>query len=119
MEEYSDYVFVNTHKEQQTTPVKILTGEFKDVIVCFGTLKITESNDDQAIASFTFEVLEPGGRRERRRLQKNNRFKEHLGKILHAILEETLVDDETGTDYIEESDDERRLLKEDTTIPEE
>ena len=119
LEEFIDYVYVNTHEDNLTNPIKLLTGEFADVIMCFGTLKVEESNEDEATISFTFKVLEPGSRRHRKRLEKSSTFKKHLCVLLESILEENTIDNEVGEINIKEFDPERRIREEDYTIPEE
>lgn len=85
-----DYLFDNTISEEHgTNPIRILTGDFKDVVFRYGKLQIFEENDE-AIVDFSYSFL------DKKDIGKSNieQFEEVAQAILQNILEVSFADRE-------------------------
>lgn len=85
-----DYLFDNTISEEYgTNPIRILTGDFKDVVFRYGKLQIFEENDE-AVVDFSYSFL------DKKDIGKSNieQFEEVAQAILQNILEVSFADRE-------------------------
>jgi hypothetical protein len=88
-----DFEFKDTLKED-TTPIKLLTGPYKDVVYRYTHMSVQENEDDTATMKFDYELYEMGNYTETS-LRKDKRFAEHIGLILNALILEALDSQET------------------------
>jgi hypothetical protein len=79
-----DFMFMDSMKED-TTPIKLLTGPYKDVVYRYATLSVKENTDETATVSFQYELYEMGEHTETA-LRKDNRFEKHIGLILNSLV---------------------------------
>lgn len=119
LEEFIDYEFIPSSESDKNVPVKVLTGIYKDVIVRFGTVTISEQENGEALVKFNYQLVEPVAVDQRNALNDDRNFKNFLGELLRCIVVNTGSFDENRTDYIEELDSQRRVLAEDPSIFEE
>lgn len=85
LKEGLDYEFLDDIKIYPTTPVKLLTGVYKGVIVCFGKIRIVETEENgDGILGFTFMIVSPENQYEH--LKTDQDFKNYLGNILDSII---------------------------------
>lgn len=90
------------YEEDKTLPVEILTGPYKGAILRFTTVSIKETEDDQAVMMFDYELLEMGNHTETS-LRKDNKFTQHIGLVLNTMILETLESKyATGKDDLNE-----------------
>ncbi|MEX0596125.1 MAG: hypothetical protein WD512_06450 [Candidatus Paceibacterota bacterium] len=117
MEEFIDYIFLDIEQDKhETTPLKILTGKFKDVTICYGRVKIKEVSEDQAVLQFNYKFVAPLDKLEQQTLENDIEFKNYLGMLLNHIILESNEPNESREDYIEESGNERRILTKSPTV---
>tara|TARA_B100000287_G_scaffold398526_1_gene416002 strand:- start:826 stop:1185 length:360 start_codon:yes stop_codon:yes gene_type:complete len=70
--------------------VKLLRGEWKDVIIIYGTVSVKESEElDIATLSFTFQVQDPADFTIDE-LENDEAFKNYLGAVLQFIITDSL-----------------------------
>lgn len=70
--------------------VKLLRGEYKDVIVVYGQVSIKEDeNLDLATLSFNFNIQDPADFTVDE-LEKSEAFKNYLGDVLQYIIKDSL-----------------------------
>ena len=73
--------------------VKILRGEWKGVIIIYGTVSVKESPElDIATLGFTFQVQDPGDFTVDE-LENDEAFKNYLGAVLQFIITDSLNED--------------------------
>jgi hypothetical protein len=77
------------YEEDKTLPVELLTGPYKGAILRFTTVSIKEMENDQAKMLFDYDLLEMGDHTETS-LRKDNRFTQHIGLVLNAMILESL-----------------------------
>ena len=117
LEEFIDYEFLKNDDKTLTVPVSILTGAFKDVIVRFNTVKIIEEADDYARVHFDYQII--SSKIPKNELENNSDFKNYLGELLRNIVVNAGSMDEDREDNFEELDTQRRILAENSSVPEE
>ena len=85
----SHYTFVE-NPSYPMTGVKFQKGEWKDVIMTYGTVGIKEEVDmDQATLSFNYTILDPANNTIDE-LNDNETFKDYLGDVLRYIITDSL-----------------------------
>lgn len=90
-----DYRFRDDLKKE-TVPIELLTEPYKDVILRYTTVAIQEQDGGQAKLKFDYELIETGNH-TMIGLRKDDRFQQHVGLILNAMILETLeMPDESG-----------------------
>jgi hypothetical protein len=88
MQEGVDYVFVEKPSSEFYS-VKLLTGIWKNVIYTYGTVSITEDEqNDFARLQFRFKIEECPDNINDDDLMKNESFMNHIGNILACVLEQ-------------------------------
>ena len=101
-----DYEFILS-ADDDLVKIKLLTGQFKDVIYTLGKVRFEESNDtDECFLNFQYDVLESSIDKPKK-MEKDEKFKNYLGDLLVEIMGSNIeqeVIDETGTDDFKESD---------------
>lgn len=83
-----DFMFMDSIKAD-TTPLKLLTGPYKDVIYRYTNMTVKENVDDTASMIFDYELFEMGNHTETT-LRKDDRFTQHIGLVLNTLLLEAL-----------------------------
>jgi hypothetical protein len=83
-----DYMFIDKIKAD-TTPLKLLTGPYKDVVYRYINMSVKENTDDTATLVFDYELFEMGNHTETT-LRKDDRFTEHIGLVLNALILEAV-----------------------------
>jgi len=113
-QEWVDYIFMEPEKKDPTIPVKILTGDYQGVILCFGTVKLYEDESgDFARLSFTYKILNQP-RNRTKHLMKDATFKNYIGSILNSTI---LGDDDAdGEGNLKVFDQEPEFRTKSTTI---
>ena len=82
----TDYTFVE-NPSHPLHGVKYLTGDYKDVTVIYGTVKIKESPElDMASLGFTFQIIDPADWTVDE-LNESESFKDYMGAVLQHIIE--------------------------------
>ena len=72
-------------------------GEYKDVTVIYGTVKIKESPElGYASLGFTFQIIDPADYTVDE-LNESESFKDYMGQVLQHIIENNLEDMKIGT----------------------
>lgn len=96
-----DFKFRDDIKED-TAPIELLTGNFKNVIFRFTNIAIQEEQDGSAVLNFGFDIKDPGKFSEAT-LYSDENFAKHLGLILNKLILEAveMVDGQTGNDNTE------------------
>ena len=85
----ADYSFVESNNVEFYV-IKLLTGEWKDVLYIYGKVSIKESPElDQATISFTYSIQESSNFEEDD-LINNPEFKNYIGEVLQHIMEDNL-----------------------------
>lgn len=97
----SDYKFVSSNLSE-LYGVKLLSGEWQDVIVTYGKVTIKE-NAESGIATlaFSYQISDPVGWGYDE-LEKSEEFKNYLGDVLSHIINSK---EETDEDTIDSSVD--------------
>lgn len=103
--------------------IKILTGKFKGITFSFGTIKVSdkENEDGTFTVSFDYVILNPG-KHDNKKLVDNQAFSDTLGAILNSVIltgiekEMEKHDEETGDNYSEELDTKRRVRKKSSSV---
>jgi len=99
----NDYAFVDNPKHP-IQGVRFKTGEYKDVIVMYGTVSIKESPElDMASLGFTFQVADPAEHTVDE-LEKSEHFKNYMGDVLRHIIINNLENDKAKIGNNIESD---------------
>ncbi len=123
LKEGLDYQFLDDIDIYPSTPVKILTGVYKDIEVCFGKVKIVETEENgEGILGFTYMIVSPKDKKIE--LDGDSNFKNFLGSILDSVIIDSLearsieneVVDEDRESNFTQSDDRSRIWKESNTI---
>ena len=84
-----DYSFVESNNVE-FYGIKLLTGEWKDVLYIYGKVSIKESPElDQATISFTYNIQESSNFEEDD-LINDPEFKNYIGEVLQHIMEDNL-----------------------------
>lgn len=83
-----DFMFMDSIKAD-TTPLKLLTGPYKDVIYRYINMTVKENDDDTASMIFDYELFEMGSHTETT-LRKDDIFTQHIGLVLNTLLLEAL-----------------------------
>tara|TARA_R100000734_G_C3299231_1_gene90079 strand:+ start:299 stop:622 length:324 start_codon:yes stop_codon:yes gene_type:complete len=92
----ADYTFIE-NPSHPLHGVKYLSGDFKDVTVIYGTVKIKESPElGYASLGFTFQILDPADYTVDE-LNESESFKDYMGRVLQHIIENNLEDMKIGT----------------------
>ncbi len=95
----TDYKFVESN-EVEFYGIKLLTGQWKDVIYIYGKVKITEQPElDLATLGFTYNIQE-SGEFEADDLINDPKFKDYLGAVLQHIMENSLAESEKNKEGI-------------------
>ena len=105
-----DFNYVIPESEDTTIGIKLLTGKYVDTVYQYGKVKFDEDKSGDIYLSFIYNIIETPMVKEE--LEKSDDFKNSIGDILVSIISENMnkrMLDETGTDYIEESDSKWRL----------
>lgn len=105
LKEGVDWDYIIPEDKDTTINIKLLSGEYKDVVYQYGKVRFEEGEDGAAYLSFVYNIVETSLDKEV--LENNVNFKNKIGDILVTILESNLnkgMLDEVGTDYSEESD---------------
>jgi hypothetical protein len=97
-----DWQYVITENEEENLRIKILTGDFIDTVYFYKSASIKEESDGNAYLSFIFEVIESP--LDKDALSSNVEFRNHIGNILTAIIDEKVNKNEIRADDSEESD---------------
>lgn len=72
-----------------TVPIEFLTDPYKGVILRYTNVGVKELENNTAILQFGYELYEMGDHTETK-LRKDQRFQEHAGLVLNALILETL-----------------------------
>ena len=72
-----------------TIPIEILTGPYKNVILRYTKVGVKEKEDDTAILQFQYDLVEMSDHTETS-LRKDTRFETHLGILLNHLILESL-----------------------------
>lgn len=84
-----DYTYCDDMK-QDTIPIKLLSGPYKDVIYRYTKLEIREKEtEDIAVMKFEYELHEMGEHTEVK-LRRDPKFNEHIGLVLNTLILESL-----------------------------
>jgi hypothetical protein len=79
-----DFMFMDSMKEE-TTPIKLLSGPYKDIVYRYETLSLKENADDTATLAFNYILYEVGEHTETQ-LRKDKRFEQHIGLVLNSLI---------------------------------
>ena len=97
----SDYKFVSSNLSE-LYGVKLLSGEWQDVIVTYGKVTIKENTESGiATLAFSYQISDPVGWGYDQ-LEKDEDFKNYLGDVLSHIINSK---EETNEDTIDSSVD--------------
>lgn len=101
-----DYRFRDDIKAD-TVPIELLTEPYRGVILRYTTVAIQEKENSEARLKFDYELIETGDN-TMIGLRKDDRFQQHVGLILNAMILESLEvpDNDLGEHYTEEPDNE-------------
>jgi len=101
-----DYKFRDDMKHD-TVPIELLTEPYRGVILRYTTVSVQEQEEGDAKLRFDYELLETGDN-TMIGLRKDDRFQQHVGLILNAMILESLEvpDNDLGEHYTEEPDNE-------------
>ena len=91
--EYDDNVIV---KSNTTVPIRIIEGEYKDVVYQYGSIKFVEE-DDNVRCNFTYNLIENPNNLI---TEGNQDFINQLGDILVEVLNDEI--EETENDFLRE-----------------
>lgn len=103
LKEHRDFIFLDA-PDDQLTLIKIISGEYSDIIFHFGKVSVDVQGD---IPRLKYEYfIDEYGKFSQESLQKDEKFYTMLGDILVSIIEQNLgeVDAPTRTDDTEEFD---------------
>lgn len=103
-----DYLFIDyNHADGESiTAIKILSGNFKDVVYHYGTVKVKKLEEDsQPLLQFDYRLLSPGNHDETQ-LHSNQEYVTMMGDILTSIMIQQLgeIDATNRTNDSEELD---------------
>lgn len=97
--ELKDYELVPAADDDQAWAVRILTGNYVETVLRYGTISVQEENDE-AILSFDFQVVQSPDPD----LTANDAdLQEYAGDLLQAIVRDGI---ESGSILTRENDDE-------------
>ena len=96
-----DYKFVESNLSE-LYGVKLLSGDFADVVVTYGKVTIKENTDSGiATLAFSYQVNDPA-KFQMDELESNEDFKNYLGDVLsHVINSKDEVEDGEFEDVIQ------------------
>lgn len=97
-----DYVYIIPETEDTTVKIKLLTGQYENVIYQYGKVKFEEKPGEEVYLGFVYNIVES----PYENLSEDINFKNHIGDILVEIISQNIEKgllDEAGTDYIEDS----------------
>ena len=84
-----DYTFCDNMKED-TIPIKLLSGPYKDVVYRYIKVAIREKKKDEtAVLNFDYHLHEMGEHTEIK-LRRDPKFNQHIGLVLNALILESL-----------------------------
>jgi hypothetical protein len=83
-----DFMFMDTIKAD-TSPLKLLTGPYKDVVYRYTNMSVKENDDETATLIFDYELYEMGNHTETT-LRKDDRFTQHIGLVLNTLILEAI-----------------------------
>lgn len=125
MEAGIDYKFrddlFNEKEDGSTVPIELLVEPFEGVVYRYTTVKFKVGEDDVPRLQYDYEIVKTNDL-SMITLRKNQKFNHILGLILNAMLLDLGDADsevEIGTNNPQESNSERRLHEESSTIPKE
>ena len=82
----NDYTYVE-NPNHSLYGVRLLTGNYKDVIYQYGKVSIKESPElDVATLTFTYNINDPG-EYDHDKLRKDEKFNNYLGDLLTHIID--------------------------------
>jgi hypothetical protein len=105
LQEDLDWSYSIPKDEGSTVHIRILKGEFKDVVYQYGKVGFDEQPDGSVYLKFVYNIVESP--QPKADLEGDMKFKNHIGDILTTIISQNMgegLNDEFGTDYSEESD---------------
>lgn len=100
-----DYKYIFPAKDDSSVHIQLLTGPYMDTIFKYGKVKI-EEKEGKGYLVFGYEVIKTTVSKPKK-LEKNEDFKNHIGKLLTEIISGNLeqeIIDENGTIDTEEFD---------------
>lgn len=125
MEAGIDYKFrddlFNEKEDGSTVPIELLVEPFEGVVYRYTTVKFKVGEDDVPRLQYDYEIVKTNDL-SMITLRKNQKFNHILGLILNAMLLDLGDADsevEIGTNNPQESNSERRLHEESSTVPKE
>lgn len=88
-----DYTFTERDDTTHWT-VHLLTGDYKDVYIQFGTVKLIPPeggtlDDEGAIMQFQYDILDLPAYLEKEDLESDEDFQNHLGDVLSHIIQDS------------------------------
>lgn len=105
LKEDIDWSYSIPKDEGSTVHIRIHKGKFKDVVYQYGKVGFEEQEDGSVYLKFIYNIIDSPMKKEE--LEENMEFKNHIGDILTTIISQNMgkgLNDESGTDYSEESD---------------
>jgi len=102
-----DFNYIISETEGTTVSIKLILGEYADIIYQYGKVKFEEEKDGAIYLQFVYNIIESPV--EKKILENDMGFRNHIGDILVSIMSQNMdkgIIDEVGTDYSEESDSE-------------
>jgi hypothetical protein len=90
MTEAIDYEFVVSEKDKNSIHIKLLTGEYKDVLYKYGKVGFKEEENDVVYLQFDFDVISS----PIKKVEKDENFRNYIGDILTQIITGNLEIDE-------------------------
>ena len=100
-----DFNYIISETEGTTVSIKLILGEYADIIYQYGKVKFEEKNDEMHLL-FQYDVLESKVDKPKK-LEKDLAFKNYIGDLLVEIMGSNIdeeVIDETGTSDINQPD---------------
>ena len=83
-----EIVFVEK-AEHDLYSIKILKGEFADVIYTYGKVQVVENDElDEATLKFNFIIHNVPDRYTIEKLENSSKFKNYIGDVLAELIEE-------------------------------
>jgi len=80
-----DFIFRDDLKKD-TVPIQLIDCIFEDTVLRYTNVAIVETENNEAIVRFDYELIEiPEGYSEKK-LRRNKQFQEHLGLILNSLM---------------------------------
>jgi len=101
LEEGKDFVFV-PFKDSDITGINLIAGKYQDVVYHYHKVRVIEEGE-LARLQFGYTIVSPG-KHDIDELNSDEEFVTIMGDILSQILLSKAKDEQTRTNYIEESD---------------